>query len=76
MNIDWTMQFSDMLKVIGMITGAVYVVARVEFTTAKLTLAIEHLTRAVDRIDGKVEHGANEVSRIKERLAILDSKLN
>ena len=76
MNIDWTMQFSDMLKVISMITGAVYVVARVEFTTAKLTLAIEHLTRAVDRIDGKVEHGANEVSRIKERLAILDSKLN
>lgn len=74
--IDWTMQMSDVLKVLGMLVSAVYVVARIEFTTAKLTIAIDHLTKKIDSLtNGHATH-AQEVGRMKERLAVIEDRID
>lgn len=73
--IDWTMQLSDVVKILGMLVSAVYVVARIEFTTAKLTLAIDHLTKKIDSLTNGHESHVTEVSKIKERLAVMEDRI-
>lgn len=72
---NWTMEVSDLLKIISMIAGCIYTIIRIEVTTAKLTLAIEHLAGAVKKIDGAVEDNNDETMELKERVAVVESKL-
>ena len=74
--IDWTMQLSDVVKILGMLVSAVYVVARIEFTTAKLTLAIDHLTKKIDSLTNGHEVHGQEVGKIKERLAVIEVRID
>jgi septal ring factor EnvC (AmiA/AmiB activator) len=51
-------------------------VARIERTTDKLTLSIDHLTTSVGKLDAALSTTQRDVSTIKERLAIVETLAN
>jgi predicted nucleic acid-binding Zn-ribbon protein len=75
MEFDWTIQISDIMKVAGVAFAIFYTINKIQNTTERLKSAIDHLTHAVEKIDGKTEVNTKDIGNIRERVAVIESKI-
>lgn len=75
MSFDWTIQFSDLLKIAGVAYALLYTINNIKATTKELKASIDHLTHAVEKIDGRTESNTKEIGSVRERVAVIESKI-
>jgi len=61
------------LEILVVVGGAMWVVHRLQITTAKLSTEIEHLADAVSNLHTDLSSIHGEISEIHQRLAVLES---
>lgn len=62
------------VEVMALVSGAVWVVQKVQLTTATLTAEISHLATAVDKLHLTTTEMHDDVSDIQSRVAVLEAK--
>lgn len=72
---DWTVEVSDLVKLGGVVAGVFYAINSIRETTNQLKTAINHLTHAVEKLDGRTESNTKEIGNVRERVAVLESRV-
>ena len=78
---DWSIKFSDMLKILGATIAVIYTVIRIEVTTERLTHSIHSLTETVSRVDSVVTkldramlQREYDIQRLQDRVGKIDKE--
>lgn len=79
---DWSIKFSDMLKILGAVIAVIYTVIRIEVTTERLTHSIHSLTETVSRVDSVVTRldramiqREHDIQRLQDRVSKIDKEV-
>lgn len=72
---DYLGDIKAVFEIIALIGTAVWVVFSLQSTTSKLSLSMEHLTRAVEKLDIKMETSRGDIWGLSGRITKLETAL-
>jgi prefoldin subunit 5 len=68
-------EFKMILEVVALIGTAIWVVFSLQSTTGKLSNSMEHLTKAVEKLDAKMETSRGDIWGLSGRITKIEAEL-